>query len=467
MTDPKTKKHVLGLVLGYLATLGGGGGAAWWLYGELQIAKDEKAGIEKDIALAEVKIKRIPDLEGEVIILRENVSELVKILPNSREVNQFVDKLSAFGVESGVTINSLHDEKDRSKGKGTDAFDKVIYKVELTANVTQFMAFMSLCESWERFVRVSSFEVKGGDWDDEMSRDEVRHDIRVNLETFSYRGNEDQKPLAIVNYDKKREQLMDEIIIQRGEIKVERYDYVANPLRRDPFVDPRRRLADEKDGGLPYAEQKALVELLTTAAGELADLVAASKAGAGNFIRRLELANEIDTKFAQLKAQYDGAIAANSVTDTQLRRRIDRDVVPVMKELLQQAQTPDMTASLPELQRFSADMLGLLENGQFQAVLEKHKVINGRIEASRLTSECAVVLADIERLATQAEVAIEFEKKELKITGAVVQASGSVVVINGQVLREGDMLEDGLVVHRIAADRIEFEFKGVVLARAR
>lgn len=460
-------KNALLLVLGYLGTVGGAVGGGYYAYEAYKEARNEEAEVKKLIEMADIKIKRVSNLEVDVICLRENVSELVRILPNSREVNEFVNKLNDFAAESHLRIDSLHDEKDRGKQK--DVFDKVTYKLQVMGNVEQFLAFLSLCEGWERFVRVTSISVKAGEWDEDRQREDIVHEISVELQTYSYRGHDDAiaKATVIHNYDNRRDSLKDEIISRRADIRVERYNLVPNPLRRDPFVDPRRRLTDEGDGGLPYADQKAMVDLFVSRAEELHALAEAVTQPATNFIRRLELETEIDTKSQLLKADLDKALSANSVSDTSLKRRIEREVLPTVKSLLERDQQASAAATLEDLRRYSRDMALLLQEAKYEEVMKRHKIIKGRVNVAQLSPESAAVLQLIDKSARNAEVALEFSKKDMEIGGAIVAKSGSVVVVNGHVLKEGDALEDGCVVHRISPDRIEFRYRGVVLARAR
>ncbi|MFH0947345.1 MAG: type 4a pilus biogenesis protein PilO [Planctomycetota bacterium] len=464
------EKHALLLVLGYAGTMAGAGAAGYYFYEEYKEARDQEANLKKQAELADIKINRVPSLETDVICLRENLSELVKILPTSKEVNEFVNKLNDFSMEASVQINALTPpSKNRSNGKKQkDVFDKVIYKLEMTANVEEFLAFLSLCEGWERFVRVTSMEVKSGDWDEDMSREDVVHNISVELETYAYQGGDDpSRSTTILNYDKRKNVLRDEIVSRRADIRVERYTLVPNPMRRDPFVDPRRRLTDDGDGGLPYPEQKILVEDMLTRADELKSLSTAGKAPGTNFIRRLELETEIDQKSQSLKEVLDQTLAARSITDHALKRRVEREVIPILKELLERDQTANAAATLDDLRRYLEDMVTLLDQGKYEAVLQKNEIIVDRVDPAALDKEGASLLHLIKKAATEAEVALDFAKKDFEIRGAIVADAGSVVVINGHVLQEGDALEDGLVIHHIASDRIEFVFRGVVLARAR
>lgn len=459
------QKHVLLLSLGYLGAAAAAGGGGYYCYEEFKACRDQEAAIKKQIDLADVKIARIEGLEVDVICLRENLSHSVRILPNSTEVNEFVNKLASFADEAGIALTTLDNPIDRSKNK--EGFDKVIYKAELTANTHQFLKFLSLAEGWERFVRVTKLQVKAGDWPEELAREDVRHDVSVELETYSYQSGDPSKTVAIQNYDRRVEQLQDEILLRRSENQVETYTLVENPLRRDFMVDPRRKVTEEVEEGWPFEEQKIAVEALVGLAEQLSALTQSLQQPGVNFIRRLELETEIDRQLVELQAKLEVAIAPDAVTDPSMKRRIEKDVRPILQQLLERDPNAQTNFTSKELRAFRDELRGLISQQAYDQVLKRFQTIKGRVDGKRLNAEAAALLQEIEHSAVEAEVAIDFQSKDIEIKGAIVSPSGSIVVVNGQVLHEGDSLEDDLVIHLIASDRIEFRYRGVVLARAR
>ncbi|MDP6930126.1 MAG: hypothetical protein QF412_10530, partial [Planctomycetota bacterium] len=75
--DERRKLLIVGSVTSLLCTIGGGG--LFWV-DQLAAEKLESlASMQTEIRAARAKIKRIPSLEHDVIVLRENVQEYVKI----------------------------------------------------------------------------------------------------------------------------------------------------------------------------------------------------------------------------------------------------------------------------------------------------------------------------------------------------------------------------------------------------
>ncbi|MBU0755017.1 MAG: type 4a pilus biogenesis protein PilO [Planctomycetes bacterium] len=153
-----------------VAVILGSGGLSYWIYDEYQKTKEEENDLQSQIETAKVKRDKVPGLESEVIKLRENVKEYVKILPDTKEVNEFVKKLSDFANQSGVELVSLKDDKRSGRKKTQEVFDKESFRLELTGNVFEFLKFISLIENYERFITISEISVKAGDYDEDILR---------------------------------------------------------------------------------------------------------------------------------------------------------------------------------------------------------------------------------------------------------------------------------------------------------
>ena len=78
----------------------------WYAEGQIEEVGKQVEAKRQEIVAAEAKISQIPEIEKDVIVLRENLDQYVKILPDTRELNAFVRMLNQF--EDGVPVAGLH-----------------------------------------------------------------------------------------------------------------------------------------------------------------------------------------------------------------------------------------------------------------------------------------------------------------------------------------------------------------------
>ena len=81
-----------GVVLGGLAGFG-----IWWAKGLVEEEQNQITRIKGEIKAAEAQIAKIPDIEADVITLRENVDEYVKILSEDDYINNFIRRKAMGG----------------------------------------------------------------------------------------------------------------------------------------------------------------------------------------------------------------------------------------------------------------------------------------------------------------------------------------------------------------------------------
>src|SRR5262245_26055748 len=157
-----------------------------------ETALEQIAVKRTEIDRADAQIREIPKLEEKVITLRETVNEYVRILPDDKEINEFVKTLSDFATRCDIRVKKLDDEDVRARSgrnqKGaTAAFDRVVYKLSIEGTCEQLLSFMDQFENYQRFVKISSFKIDHRDTVqqnvDPMS---VLHQIDVDLETYVY-----------------------------------------------------------------------------------------------------------------------------------------------------------------------------------------------------------------------------------------------------------------------------------------
>ena len=146
-----SEKQVLLTVVGASVLLCSAAGVGiWWAMGLVDEERQLIDQKESQIDAARKKIRKIKKAEEKVIVLRENVHEYVKMLPEDRELHKFFRTAQRFALQAGIQIDKAVPGR---AGKAT-AFENVVYRFEFTANLWQYMKFINFFENYDRFVKV-------------------------------------------------------------------------------------------------------------------------------------------------------------------------------------------------------------------------------------------------------------------------------------------------------------------------
>jgi Tfp pilus assembly protein PilO len=464
------KSLVYTVVISILIVLGNGG-LGYWIYDRYQEAVEEEEGYQMQIALAKVKRDKIPSLENEVIKLRENVEKYVKILPDTKEVNDFVRKVSDFVSQSGVMLESLKDDNRQNRRKKKDVFDKETFRIALKGNTFQLLRFLSLVENYERFLKVTEVSIKAGTYDEDTVKQDVVHEVNMLIETFVYHGNEGRAGATkIQNYEKKRKQLKD-IIDVRKDIEIGKYEYIFDPSVRDPFIDPRSWASGEEvAGGLEPMEQEKFIDTMMERILEIKGLLEIAKDSEKvPLIRRMELQKEVGQRILELNEQITQSVEENWITDPAYKRKMDQEIMPEVEAINKRVRSipsEQSAISMRELEFLKKKLAEKFEEEDYDGVMEQYKLVKPRLDQLltdvEMGSEKNAIVNEIEELALGAGISKEFKAISINITGIICQPKRSVVIVNGQVLTEGQRLQDDLQVHLIEEKAVHFKFKGMV-----
>jgi len=457
----------------FLCLLGGGG--VYWANG---LVEDETAAIaakQGEIKAAEAKIAKIPNAEREVIVLRENLSEYVRILPNGQELEEFINVIWEFERQSGVSIGMFKPGAKSRQAKNSK-FSSVVYQFELTATIWQTMRFMNLLENHERFIKVNALQLKSGGkkrpGDQSRSGDEIVHDIKLTVETFVYDGAGAGKEVLVPNYANKRDALSEEIFKRQQKIRMDKYDFKGDLGRRDIFVDPRLEPGEER-GDLPLEEQKRLLDNYIGIVQGLRDL----------FRRAKDPETIVLEQYRFLKSLKEGlAIAAPEIKDIEERGLISyvvydsqwkKDVRQPLLELQERiadssaagAAAVDPWLDADEFEGVIAQMEDDLSNGDLAEAKGLFEGVRDKI-AVPADDERFALRVRLEGLYKRTAVAIEFSKKTLDIQGVMVNEAGlSGVLLNGTVYEEGEYIDEDLFVRTVSSEQVAFVYQGFVLIK--
>ncbi|MBM3973349.1 MAG: hypothetical protein FJ301_04530 [Planctomycetes bacterium] len=444
------------------------GGGIYWAQGLID-ETNVQAQLKQDlIDKADSRIRQVPALERDVIILRENLGEYIKILPDDKELTDFLRMLNQFNRQSGVKSSSLVN-KQRGGSKSTDRFTPIEYSYEMTATLWQAIKFMNLVENFERFVSITEFQISSGaGGDKEKTRDgDVVHLFKLTLQTYSYNGRGDGKEVQIPEYQDLKEQLREEIWKRMQAIRIDRYEHRGALGRRDVLVDPRER----GDATAPGPTQEEQREVLKRNLGELArlrDIQQRIKQQDTTLFEQYSLAKSLKDGLDKLALQVEAD--APIVTYPPYRLRWAREVVAQLEDLRGEAVAKggapkDPYLSEAELRQLVADMAADCNSGQLEQAKTRYELLFARVAVPAEDSRHEFAV-QAKAWHVKATIALDFKALDLKVQGVVVNQEGrSGVLLNGETYEEGEYVSDDLLVKLVEEEQIWFVFRGLTLVR--
>jgi Tfp pilus assembly protein PilO len=424
---------------------------------------------EKAIEAADKKIATIPTLEKSVIILRENLDEYVKILPNQKELSAFLRMLNTFDRQTGVMSKGLV-PRTRAEVKG-EVFTPIEYTYDMSGTLWQCMKFMNLVENFERFVSITDFSIaanKDSGRGDEREGDSV-HTVKLSLQTYRYNGKTGSKEVQIPEYAQQKEALREEIWKNMQTIRLDRYTFRGDQGRRDVLVDPRERGGVQLNGP-SQADQRAVLDRYVGEVTRLREIQQKIKKQDTTLFEQYSLEKGLKEGLEKLSGgiQSDGA----QVTYSPYRLRWAKEVVAPYEELRglltavkESGNKKDPYLAENELRQLVADMEADCSTGQLEQAKNRYEACGQRINVPADDPRHALaVLA--KSCHVKASTALDFKGLDLKVQGVVVNHDGrSGVLLNGETYEEGDYVSDDLLVKKVEEEQIWFVFRGLTLVR--
>lgn len=459
----KEKKIILSIAAGALALSAAAGFGIYMTLDSISLKEAEAETKRQDIAAARKKVDATAGLEDKVIVLREGMATLTSVLPNTKEVEEFVTRLSETRGEAGVRISDLA-QKSGAKSK-EKVFDKLGYGIKLRGTIWQFLEFLHRVESFKRFVMVPKLRISGG------SRgklgEESSHEFDIEVETYTYNPARGGKPEPIPNYEKRRDGLAEEIAQSIETIETPTIEWLGSRGRRDIFADPRLPAAQaEGGGGLPLEAQQALVAKLKKSVEELTTLTAELRASS-NFLRRFEIRHEIEQKMPPLEIDVTQAEKEGHITYPLLVRSFRNDVCDALANVKKTlASAPEEQGpSTKDLQEVISRIRQSLATGRVRDAIESARPILEKTGPAEKDPARIALVAELRKLEGEARVAEVFERKNVQIGGVIVDPRRKVAVVNGRAIEPGDPIDDDLVVADISEDGVTFVLQNVLITK--
>lgn len=448
------------------------GGGVYYTQGlidEVEVKVGEKATA---ILAADAKIKQIGKVETEVIILRENLGEYVKILPDEKELNEFVRMLQRFERESGIKSTGLQQSKE-SRGNAKGRFVPISYTYDMTATLWQGLKFMNLIENFERFISITDFSIKKGrTTGDPITIDgEVVHAIKLTMQTYKYNKAAAGKEVTIPNYEDRMAELREEIWSRMQDIRLTHYEHPGVQGRRDIFVDPRESgLGGGNDPS--NAVQREVLERNIGAVGDLNKMLEKSRADGTTLMEQYGIEKLFKSKLTVLLANLDKD--ANFIVYRPYRLRWAQEVVAPVEQLEKlmdnaigsQPKAADPYLPMDEIEKLIVLMTDDCNSGQLEQARQRYESVQERLAVSAEDPRYGLVV-DAKTWHHKASTALDFKGLDLNIQGVVVNnGSGrSGMLMNGEVFEEGDYIADDLLVKQVEEEQVWFVFRGLTLVR--
>jgi Tfp pilus assembly protein PilO len=471
MANWTQKKQLLAIAGGATAICLLAAGGVYHAQGKIEELGRITLEKQQAIAAAEAKIAQIPSLEKDVIILRENLDEYVKILPDTKELVAFVRMLNQFERQSGILGTGLIQKGSRSD-KSKDRFTAIEYTYEMTATLWQFLKFVNLIENYERFVSITDFSIQtGGKGKNDDTRDgDVVHNVRLTMQTYTYNGKAAGKEVEIPDYAAQREALREEIWKRMQAIKIEKYEHRGHQGRRDIFVDPRERGDLRTDGPSP-AEQRTLVEKYVTEVARLREMLQRMRKPDTTLFEQYALEKGLREGLGKLADEVQSGESRLSYAPYRLRWA--KEVVAPLEDLRQQVHEVAKTEQkrvdpfLPqaELELLVAEMERECGNGQLEEAKARYETVANRLGVPATDPRYPLAVA-AKAWHHKVSTAIDFKTMDIRVQGVVVNRTGrSGVLLNGEVYEEGDYVSDDLLVKMVEEEQVWFVFRGLTLVR--
>ena len=447
------------------------GGGIYYTHGLIEAVEAQVAEKDQAIAAADQKIAQTPGLEKDVIILRENLDEYVKILPSEKQLSEFVRMLDRFDQQSGVHSTGLVPKPIRdAKGQ---KFTPIEYSYEMTATLWQCLKFMNLIENFERFVSITDFNIVSGDGGSDDTRDgDVVHKVKLTLQTYKYNGNDAAKEVRIPDYDAQRLALREEIWKRMQAIRVDfdTYEHKGEGGRRDVLIDPRER-GDLRLAGPSQAEQRTVLDSYVTEVARLREMHQKTRKADTTLFEQYQLEKSLKEGLEKLMEKIE--TDASTVTYAPYRLRWSKEVTGPLEELRDELAsgaraTPiksDPYLAMKDLQQLVADMHADCNSGQLETAKTRYDAVAGRLAVPTDDPRHALVV-QARSWHHKATTALDFKALDLQIRGVVVNPSGrSGVLMNNEVYEEGDYVTEDLLLKLVEEEQVWFVFRGLTLVR--
>jgi Tfp pilus assembly protein PilO len=464
------KKLMLSIGGGALAAALGLGWLIYSEFGAIGTARENVAQLHNNIDQARKLLSGTPQLEKDVIVLRETEAAIKEILPDDKDLYNFHRDLQRFCEDSEVRVTSIKkkDLASGSKKQSSETFDKVTYELTLEGDAFQLLSFLDRVEGHQRFLRIPNINLSASTDKAIEQNGRAAHKVKLEVETFVYKPQGGPEPVKIEGYQRKRELLLGEIARRRDAIAVEHYPYRGQRGRRDPWIDPRVPVDSPTEGGKTIQEQSTIVDGLVEQIGVVKKLWEQVQKPDISIVEQMEMRSDLEGKLTSLEEEARNVVNSGEIrfpmAESRLQREVMEPLVIVRNQLL--AATGSSGPTAEAMRQISQTMERHITAGEPRLALDAFSSIEPSLSATQHDPLRKGLSDTLRRQAAEARILLDFDEIKLNISGVAIQEGRPpVVLINGRALSEGDLVNDDLVIRAIRSGEIEFIFRGVILIR--
>lgn len=448
-------------------------GAGYLIYsemGQIEAARAQVGQLRDDIKVARDTVRKTPDVEREVIVLREISDRIREVLPDTKDLLNVIRDFQDYSKEAGVKPSAFQPASDSSKGRQQQgAFEKVAYQLTMTGDMFQFLDFLNKIETHSRFMAVSSFKVIAASRKALEEDGVANHRIQMEVETYKYVQPSAETVGAEINgYDRKRDLLAGEIARRREALTtLETYRYRGPRGRRDPLIDPRVPAKVDDPNAWTVQRQMEEVDELIRRMAEAQKYWEASST-AGSVLERMVQRSELEKIIALLEEDLRRIEKESRINYKPAEKRLTLGVTEPLAELrLSLSKVKSLAGpSVAEMQTVGDSMVRHIEDGEYGLALDAFKALEDSLKLVKDPEE-RVQLADwLRMLAEDARTLRDFGQIDIVIGGfALHEGFDPVVIIDGKTRSIGDPVGNELIVHDVRPNEIDFVFRGAILTR--
>jgi Tfp pilus assembly protein PilO len=460
------KKLILSVAGGAIAA---GLGLGWLIYAQYESnaqARERVSQLRNQIDTSRKLLAGTPQLEKEVIVLRETETAIKEILPDDKDLYNFHRDLQRFSEESEVTVTSIKKKDHAAARKSAEAFDKVSYELTLEGDAFQVLAFLDRIEGHQRFLRIPTINWTASSDKKIEEQGRAAHKVKLEVETFVYKPSGGPEPIKIEGYQRKRELLLGEIARRREAIAVESFPYRGQRGRRDPWIDPRVPVGGIVEGP-PVPVQMETVAALAEQTGALAKVWEEYESPDLSVVERMTILADFEQKLSLLEEEARNLVNSGHIVYPMAESRLQREVMEPLA-MMRNVYIAKRGHTGPSAEMMRDILLTMQRHtlaDQPRLALDAYQTLEPNLDATINDPLRKGLAESLKQAAVEARILLDFNDIPLKISGVAIQQDRRVVLINDKALTEGDLVQDDLVVRAIRQGEIEFIFRGVILIR--